>query len=483
MVKKLPKKENINEWYPEVIKKAEIMDYGPVSGTMVIRPYGYAIWEKIMHYMDKEFKKRGVKNAYFPLLIPESLFTKESEHVEGFAPEVAWVTHGGNTKLSERLAIRPTSETIMYNSYSKWIRSWRDLPLKINQWVNIVRWEFKHPTPFLRTREFLWQEGHTVFETKEEAEKEVFDILDLYREVYEELLAIPVIKGIKSEKEKFAGADYTTSVEIWSPLGKFIQGATSHHLGQRFAKAFNIRFYDKEEKERYGWQNSWGFSTRSIGSLILLHGDDYGLIIPPRVAPIKIVVIPIFNSETKEEVLSYSKEVLEELRNEFIDVIMDDSRETPGAKFYYYELRGIPIRVEIGKREIDSNSVVVFRRDKREKKTVSRDEMVKEVKELMNDIHKYLYEKALKELKEKLVVVNSLEELEKAISDGKIAIAAWCCSKEEEEEIKFKTGGAKSINAPLKEEFERLGLPIPESNKCFMCEKETDKVFIFGKSI
>ncbi|MCD6589958.1 proline--tRNA ligase [Candidatus Woesearchaeota archaeon] len=483
--KKLPKKEEINEWYPEVLRKAEIMDYGPVSGCMIIKPYGYAIWEHIQKYFDERIKKLGVKNAYFPLLIPESLFSKESEHVEGFAPEVAWVTHGGGTKLGERLAIRPTSETIMYEAYSRWIRSWRDLPLKINQWVNIVRWEFKHPTPFLRSREFLWQEGHTAFATKKEAVEEVFQILEEYRRVYEELLAVPVIKGLKSEKEKFAGAVFTSSVEAWLPINRFSQAATSHHLGQNFSKPFEIYFYDKNEEKQYVWQNSWGLSTRSIGITLMIHGDDYGLVIPPRIAPIKIVIIPIYNAKNKEDVLKYAQEI-REMINKLVrddEVVLDDSNDTPGAKYYYWELRGVPIRIEIGQRELKDKSVVIFRRDKREKENVSIKELSKRIQELFEDIHKYLYDKALKELREVIIPVESLDELKKVIEEKKAGIAYWCGSVEEEENIKYVTSGAKSVNNPLEGELERLGIKKPKEKKCFICGKKTDKIFIFSKCI
>ncbi|MEK9789274.1 MAG: aminoacyl--tRNA ligase-related protein [Candidatus Woesearchaeota archaeon] len=287
------KKSNFSEWYVESLLSGDFIDYSKVSGAYIYKPNSYSIWESIQTFLDKKFKSDGVKNAYFPLLIPENLLNKESKHVEGFSPEVAWVTHTGKSKLSERLAIRPTSETIMYDSYSKWIRSWKDLPLRLNQWANVVRWEFKHPTPFLRSREFLWQEGHSVFESRSEAEKEAFDIHSMYKEVYEKLLAIPVLSGIKSEKEKFAGAEKSLSLETIMPDGKAIQASTSHELGQIFSKAFNIKFLDKNEKKSIPYQNSWGISTRSIGIMLAVHGDDKGFIIPPKVAQNKIVIVPI----------------------------------------------------------------------------------------------------------------------------------------------------------------------------------------------
>ncbi|HEX33057.1 MAG TPA: proline--tRNA ligase, partial [Candidatus Aenigmarchaeota archaeon] len=298
-------KSNFSEWYQQVIRKAGFADYSAVSGCMVIEPYGYAVWELIQRELDARFKSRGVRNAYYPMLIPKHLFEKEREHVEGFNPEVAWVTKAGDTPLDEQLAIRPTSETIMYEHFSKKIRSWRDLPYKVNQWVNIVRWEFKHPKLFLRTREFLWQEGHTAFATKEEAEDDMKQALDDYKYVYEHLLAVPVTAGEKTQSDKFAGADYSWTLDIVMPDGKMIQGATVHHLGQRFSRMFDIQFLDKSGNKKYVYQNSWGFATRAIGALIAIHGDDKGAILPPRVAPIQVVVVPIFTSENKPEVMKY----------------------------------------------------------------------------------------------------------------------------------------------------------------------------------
>ena len=301
------KDKNFSEWYTQVVQKADLADYTKVSGCIVFKPYAYAIWENIKDIVDGKIKKMGVKNVYFPLLIPESLLKKEKEHVKGFNPEVAWVTHTGNTKLNERLAIRPTSETIMYDSYSKWIRSWRDLPLKLNQWCSVVRWEFKHGIPFLRTREFLWNEGHTVFANKGEAEKECIDILNMYYDVVKNYLALYGVKGKKTEKEKFAGAEYTLSIECFMPNGKAIQGPDSHFDGQNFAKAFNIKFIDKDEKEKYVWQNTWAITTRMIGILIAVHGDDKGLVLPPKIAPNKVVIVPILFKKDKDKVINYCK--------------------------------------------------------------------------------------------------------------------------------------------------------------------------------
>lgn len=308
------KKSNFSEWYTQVVTKAELAEYSKVSGCMILRPTAYSIWERIQYELDTRFKETGHSNVYFPLLIPESLLEKEKKHVEGFSPEVAWVTKAGDTELKEKLAIRPTSETIIYDTYSKWIRSWRDLPLLLNQWCNIIRWEFKYPKPFLRTREFLWQEGHTVHATKKEAEAEVMLMLEVYVEVYREIMAIPVLTGRKTEAEKFAGADYTLTLEALMPDGKALQMGTSHMLGQNFSKVFGINFLNKEGKKTNAWQTSWGVSTRSIGAVIMIHGDDKGLIIPPRLAPIQVIVIPILFEKTKEVVNKFTDKIFKFLR-------------------------------------------------------------------------------------------------------------------------------------------------------------------------
>lgn len=364
------KEENISEWYTQVIQKADLMDYTKVSGCIVFKPNSYQIWEKIQEYFDKKIKSIGVKNAYFPLLIPESLLCKEEEHVEGFTPEVAWVTHAGDTKLGERLAVRPTSETVMYDSYSKWIQSYRDLPLRLNQWCSVIRWEFKHPTPFMRNREFLWQEGHTAFATREEAVEEVYQILDFYADIYENLLAIPVNKGVKSIGEKFAGADFTTTVESLSPEGKSIQGGTSHHLGQNFAKAFDISFLDKNQKKQYVHQNSWGITTRTLAGMILIHSDNKGLVLPPRVATNKIVIVPLLFKGKEKKVLDIANKLKEELK-EFNPILDDRIEVSAGFKFNEWEMKGIPIRIEIGPRDIENNEIILSRRDSGEKQNVN----------------------------------------------------------------------------------------------------------------
>jgi len=468
------KSEDFSEWYTQTILKSELIEYGPVSGCMVIRPYAYALWENTQKFFDPKIKKMGIENAYFPMLIPESLFHKEKEHVEGFNPEVAWVTHGGDTELPEKLAIRPTSETIMYDSYRKWIRSWRDLPLKINQWCNIVRWEFKHPVPFLRTREFLWQEGHTVFATREEAEKEVYEILDLYTEVFEQLYAVAVMKGIKSDNEKFAGAVMTTSVEMFFPNGKAIQGGTSHLLGQNFSKAFDISFLDKSGNKEYAWQNSWGISTRGLGIMLGIHGDDKGVVMPPRVAPLQVVIIPIIFEDTKDKVLKKCCELKEELLKHDIRVIIDDSDYRPGWKFNKWEMKGVPIRVELGPKDLDSKTVKIAFRYNNTKEVISFEThtFASKIKKSLEEIQNIMLENSRKMLKEATIPCNTVDDLLRIVEDKKIGFAPFCNDKACEVSIKDKTG-AKTLNTPL-------NLKDGE-HKCINCGKPA-RLFYFGKS-
>jgi prolyl-tRNA synthetase len=465
------KEENFSEWYTQVIQKADLIDYTGVSGALVLKPNAYAVWERAQEYFNNKIKKDGVKNAYFPLLIPESLLKKEAEHVEGFAPEVAWVTQSGNTKLKERLAIRPTSEAIIYDSYSKWIRSWKDLPLRLNQWCNIVRWEFKNPVPFLRTREFLWQEGHTVFATKKEAEKEVMKILGFYGDLFENLYAVPVLRGIKSEKEKFAGADYTLSVETLLPNGKAIQAATSHHLGQNFSRVFGIKFLDEHEKVQFAYQNSWGFTTRSIGIMLAIHGDNKGLVIPPKVAPNKVVVVPIIFKKDKDKVMKKTKAVFNKLKK--YDAILDDREDySPGWKFHDWELKGIPLRLEIGPKDVSKNQVVLVRRDTNDKKIVKITDLVKEIDNILNEMQSDLFEKAKNFLENSVVKVKSISELKKAVNGGKLGKLEWCGFRECEESIKEKTS-SKSLNSEFSEKCK---------GKCFACGQNAKYITYFGKS-
>lgn len=467
------KSEDISEWYTQVIQKSDLIEYTDVSGCYILRPSAYHVWEMIQKFFDSKIKADGVKNAYFPLFIPESLLNKEQEHVEGFTPEVAWVTHTGSSALSERLAVRPTSETIMYPAYSKWIRSYKDLPLRLNQWNNVVRWEFKNPVPFIRSREFLWQEGHTAFATKEEAEKEALKILDFYAQVYEELLAVPVIKGRKSEKEKFAGADYSLSIETFLPSGKAVQCATSHHLGQNFSKAFDITYLDKEGQKKYVWQNSWGLATRSIGVMILVHGDDKGLIIPPKVAPTHVVIIPIIFEDSKEKVLKKAYEVKKSLKN--FSVMVDDREYNPGWKFNEWELKGIPIRIEIGPKDLKANQVVFVRRDLGKKETVKIKDLNKKVKDSLEKMHHDLYIKAKKLLEQSILEVKNWNQFTKAVNDKKLVRALWCGEVECEDWIKDKSGGAKSLVIPFDQ-------PKSVKGKCVQCDKEARFYAYFAKS-
>ena len=463
------KQDAFSEWYTQTIVKAELIEYTDVSGCIVYRPASFAMWEAVQAFLDAEFKKLGVQNAYFPSLITESLLNKEASHIEGFAPEVAWVTHGGKSELSERLAIRPTSETVMYAAFSKWIRSHRDLPLLLNQWTNVVRWEFKHPTPFLRGREFLWQEGHTAHANKEDAEKEAQIILDIYKRCYEELLAVPVLSGRKSEKEKFAGADYSLSLEALFPNGKAIQACTSHHLGQNFSRAFDISFQDVSGKKEFAWQNSWGFTTRSLGVMIGVHGDDKGLVLPPRIAPIKVVVVPITFSKKPEvsaEVVSLAKKLCDE-NGWHLD---DRDHHSPGYRFAEWELKGVPVRLEIGPRDLEKKVVVVSRRDQDGKEEIAVDNISSHVETLLEEIQSGLFLRAKQKLDSSVVDVSSLDQLKEVVSSGKLARAPWCGSEESEEEIK-KVTGAKSLN-----------MQGPTSDKCFVTGQKAQGVFVFGRS-
>ena len=481
MAKDQPKKEigmtaekdEFSEWYTQLLQKAELIEYTNVSGCYIFRPNSYFIWEQIQKYFDDKIKKDGVKNAYFPLFIPKSNLVKEQDHVKGFSPEVAWVTKSGDTELAEPLAVRPTSETIMYPAYSKWIRSWRDLPLRINQWCNIVRWEFKNPVPFLRSREFLWQEGHSAFETKQEADKEAEKILDFYADTYKEMYAIPVIKGRKTEKEKFAGADYSLTCEIFLPSGKAIQGCTSHHLGQHFSKPFDIKFLDKQGKSQFVWQNSWGLTTRSIGVAIMMHSDSKGLVLSPKVAPTQIVIIPIFDEKEKSKVLKEAEKIKKEL-SEFRVEIDDREEYKPGFKYNECEMKGVPLRIEIGPRDIKENQVIFARRDNQKKETVKIKDIVKKTKEALEDIHTSLYNKAKKYQKDNTVEAKNLKELTDAINNKKLVKASWDGTQDSEDNIKEKTGGAKILCI--------VDEKLPSNAKCVYSDKPAKYVVYIDKS-
>ena len=470
------KSENFSEWYTQAVLKSELADYAPMKGCIIFREYSYAIWEKIQQIFDKRIKERGHKNAYFPVFIPESLLRKEAEHFEGFVPECAWVTIGGNSQLEERLAVRPTSETIIYAMYAKWVRSWRDLPIKLNQWCNIVRWETKATKPFIRTREFLWQEGHTAHATKEEADQEVMEILGIYKDLMENYLAIPVLTGRKSENEKFAGALYTTTLEALMPDGRALQMGTSHNLGQNFAKVFDIKYIGPDEKEHYVWQTSWGISTRLIGAIVMVHGDDRGLIIPPKIAPIQVVVIPIFYKEVEREaILKKAKEVFEKLKNSGISTVLDDRSEyTPGWKFHHWELKGVPLRIEIGPKDLEKKQVTLARRDTFERTAAKEEEVVQAVRKMLEEIQANLYRRAKEFLESHITTVKNYEEFKEALNNkGGFIKACWCSSSTCEEKIKEETGATIRLIPFEKEE--------PFSN-CVYCGKEAKEVVYFAKA-
>ncbi|MCH5158590.1 MAG: proline--tRNA ligase [Clostridiales bacterium] len=422
------------KWYTDVCLKSELCDYGPVKGTMVFRPYGYAIWENIQAEADKRFKAHGVVNAYFPMLIPMSFLTREAEHVEGFAPEVATVTHVGETELSEKLVLRPTSETVIGNMYSKWIGSYRDLPLKLNQWANVVRWE-KTTRPFLRTSEFLWQEGHTAFATGEEANNDALEMMEVYKDLANNVLCLPVLTGKKSEKEKFAGAVATYGMEAMMKDGKSLQAGTTHYLGDNFAKAFDIKFLDSDGTHKYVYQASWGVSTRLIGAIIMAHGDERGLCLPPAVAPIQAVVIPI-GAAKNQAVADKTKEIFKALEKAGIRAHLDERDLSPGFKFNHWELRGVPVRIELGGRDLEAGVVTVCRRDTGEKTAMPIADVIKNTKKLLKDIAKNMLRKADEFTKSHIVPVNDMAEMGSALDGGNFCDAYWCGEEGCEDKIK-----------------------------------------------
>ena len=424
------------QWYTDVVKKAELMDYGPVKGTMIIRPYGYAIWENIQSLLDKKFKDEGVQNAYFPMFIPESFFTREKEHVEGFAPEVAVVTYAGGEELAEKIVIRPTSETIICDMFSKWVKSYRDLPLKINQWCNVCRWE-KTTRPFLRTSEFLWQEGHTVHSSAEEAEQQTKKMLEIYKKLSYEDLAIPMFVGKKSEREKFAGAVETYTIEAMMHDGKSLQSGTSHNLGQNFTNAFNIKFLNKNGRLEYGYSTSWGVSTRLIGALIMVHGDERGIVLPPRIAPLQVVIVPI--ASNKPGVIEKCNELMNRLKAKGIRVKLDDSDNSPGFKFNHWELRGVPLRLEMGPRDIDSGVVQVARRDNYEKFTTSYEDIEQSVINILDTIQKDMLTNAQKRRDERIKEVDNINDLVVEVEKGNFVIMPHCGEIACEDNIKDET--------------------------------------------
>ena len=460
------------QWYTDVVKKAELVDYSGVKGCMIIRPYGYAIWENIQKDLDARFKALGHENVYMPLFIPESLLQKEKDHVEGFAPECAWVTIGGQNHLSERLCVRPTSETLFCDHFKNIIHSYRDLPKLYNQWVNVVRWE-KTTRPFLRTSEFLWQEGHTMHETEEEARRETLQMLEVYKDFYSETLAIPAITGRKTEKEKFAGAEETYTIEPMMHNGVALQGGTTHYFGDGFAKAFDITFTDRENTVRYPHQTSWGVSTRIIGAIIMTHGDDNGLIIPPKVAPIQVVIIPV--AQHKEGVLEKAGQIKARLASKF-RVKLDDSDNSAGWKYSEYEMKGVPLRLEIGPRDIENNSCVLVSRVTREKIFVSLDNLEEEVEKALALVHDQLYSKALENLNSKTFEARTYDEFVD-IAENKPGYikAMWCGETECEEKLKDVTGGVKSRCIPFGVQ------KIEGCDTCVCCGKPAKKLVVWGR--
>ena len=469
------KNEDFSEWYTQVVIKAQLTDYAPVKGLIVLRPYGYSMWEYIKSSVDQKLKATGHENGFLPVLIPESLLSKETTHFAGFTPEVFWVTHSGDTEIGDRLALRPTSETLAYSMYSKWIKSWRDLPLKINFWNSALRAEIKSTKPFLRTSEFLWQEGHTVHATKEEAEGEVAAILDIYKRTVEDELAIPVILGKKSEKEKFVGAVYTTTMESIMPDGKALQMGTSHFLGQNFSKPFDVKFLDKQNIETFAWQTSWGVSWRLIGALIMVHGDDKGLVLPPRVAPIQIVIVPIYSSQPdKEAVLKKANELNDTLTKKGLRTHIDSRDEfTPGYKFNDWEMKGVPLRIEIGPKDLLKNKMVLVRRDSLKKEDLSFDNSEDGIVKMLDDIQGGLFEKAKKILSDRTQNITDLEQFKKEIENGMFLYSPWCEDQKCEEIIKESTGADIRV---IPFDGKRSNAP------CIVCKNpsKTDAIFAKG---
>jgi prolyl-tRNA synthetase len=470
-----PQSQDFGRWYIDVVRRAELADYSPVKGCMVIRPYGYAIWELMQQGLDKRFKATGHVNAYFPLFIPESLLMKETEHVEGFAPQVAWVTQGGTEVLEERLVVRPTSETIIGTMYAKWVQSWRDLPILINQWANVVRWE-KVTRLFLRTTEFLWQEGHTAHETAEEAQAETLKMLGVYKEFVHTELAMPVIDGQKTESEKFAGAVRTYSIEALMRDGRALQAGTSHNLGQNFAKVFDIKFQARDKSVQYVYGTSWGVSTRMIGGLIMTHGDDGGLILPPRMAPYQVVIIPIPRGNWKETVLPRAQAIRDELVASGVRVMLDDrDTQTPGWKYNEWELRGVPLRLEIGPKDIEKSQVMLARRDTREKSPAAMEGLATHVVGMLETIQQALFARALAFRDEHTTHTDSYDEF-KQIMEGRpgFVVSPWCGSASCEAQIKTETQ-ATIRNIPF------TGTTAA-GKKCLKCDADATVHAWFAKS-
>jgi len=469
-----PQGEDFSRWYIDVIKKAELMDYSPVRGCIVFRPEGFELWENIQRELDRRFKETGHRNAYFPLFIPESFFQKEKEHVEGFNPELPWVTEAGGEKLEERLAIRPTSETIIGHMYSKWIQSYRDLPVLINQWANVVRWE-KRTLPFLRTSEFLWQEGHTAHETEEEARQETMQMLNIYREFVEDYLAIPVITGQKTPSEKFAGAMDTFSIEAMMKDGRAVQAGTSHYMGTNFAVAFDIKYLDRSNTLQFAHTTSWGVSTRLIGALIMVHGDDRGLVLPPKISPTQVVMIPIGPPKTREQVIGRVDELFAAVKKAGIRVKVDDRSDmSPGWKFNEYEMRGVPIRLELGPRDMENGQVVLVSRISGEKRIVAQDNLVAELERMLEEIHQDMFERAKQFRDSNSYSVETLDEMKAYMEERRgFTTAGWCGSAACEQQVKEETG-ATSRNIPF--------APSEKKTKCLVCGEHAEHTVVFARA-
>ena len=466
------KADNMPEWYAQICLKCGLAEHAPIKGCMIIKPYGYAIWQGIMDYFNPVMKKHGVENAYFPMFIPESFFQREKEHAQGFKPEVAWIQP--KTEDKQKYAIRPTSETIIYDSFAKWIRSWRDLPLRINQWCNICRWEVQDCKMFLRSREFLWQEGHCVYATEKECITEQTLFLNEYKKLSEDFLAMPALTGVKTEKEKFAGAKTTFTIETLMPDGKALQLGTSHNLGQNFAKAFDLEFEGKDEKKHNPWQNSWGISTRMIGAVVMMHSDDKGLVLPPKIAPIQVVIVPFLFDKTKKNVLKAVKGLEKDL--EEVRLKVDDREQySPGYKFNEWEMKGVPLRIEVGPRDLEKNECVIARRDTSKKETVKLKDVKKHVTKALEDMQKKLFAKAKKNVKDRTLHVKTWKDFLKHKSDGLLMEVSFCGNKQCEIEIKEKTKGITSRCVPL-------GNVKPSEKKCFHCGKNAEFNTLFARN-
>ena len=474
------KQHNTGEWYAEVVTKAGLANYGPdgMSGFIVTRPRGYALWEAIQSELDAKFKSTGVQNAYFPMFIPESYLEREKDIVEGFDPEVAWVTHGGHDELDERLAVRPTSESIIAPYMAQWVRSHRDLPLRVNQWCSVVRWEATETKPFFRTKEFLWQEGHTAHETHDEAWEETMTRLDQYAELYEDLLAIPVLKGQKPPHDKFPGAHTTTTVEALMPDGKSVQAGTSHHLGTSFAEAFDITFSDEDENVEPAHTTSWGLSWRALGALIMTHSDDQGLVLPPTVAPEQVVVVPIWQEETKDDVLEYAGDVADELSEAGIRVELDDRDErNPGFKFNEWELKGVPVRIEIGPHEVEDDEITIVDRPDGESTTADREEVAETIREQFDEVYAKLYAAAEENLEDSVREADSREEILGTLGQhGGYVKAPWCGDEDCEEPIKEPLA-AEIVMCPFDDE-ESVG----DDETCAICGDDATRTAYFAKN-